>query len=64
MREGSDGSYVLSERDLIVMSSINCKMYNRFRSGNILLATAMQRLHFEKFLKDFKENMDESVLEK
>ena len=39
-------------------------MYNRFRSGNILLATAMQRLHFEKFLKDFKENMDESVLEK
>ena len=38
-------------------------MFNRCGKGSILLAVAMQGLHFKKFLKDFNENIDESVLE-
>ena len=39
------------------------KMYKRCRRRNILLAAAMQGLHFKEFLKDFNKNIDESVLE-
>ena len=67
MIEGSCGPYVLSECDIVVVGSINKilkgKMYNICCRGNILLAAAMQILHFKKFLNDFNENVDESVLE-
>ena len=38
-------------------------MHNRCRRWNILLAEAMQGLHFNKFLNDFNEKIDKSVLE-
>ena len=67
MIEVSGRPYVLSECDIVAVGSINKilkgKMYNICCRGNILLAAAMQRLHFKKFLNDFNENVDESVLE-
>ena len=67
MIKGSGGPYVLSERDIVVMGSMNKflkgKMHYRCRRWNILLAEAMQRLHFNKFLNDFNEKIDKSVLE-
>ena len=36
-------------------------MYNGCRRENTLQVAAMQGLHFEKFLKDFNENIDDSV---
>ena len=67
MIEVSAGPYVLSESDIVAMGSMSKflkgKMYNSCRRGNILLAAAMQGLHFKKFLNDFNENINESVLE-
>ena len=62
MKEGSGGPYVLSENNVEAIASINKflkgKMYNKYCRGNILLAAAMQGLHFHK---DFNENIDQSV---
>ena len=53
MIEGSSGTYVLSEGDIVAMGSLKNilkgKMYNRCRRGIILLAAAVQGLHFKKF---------------
>ena len=63
MIEVSGGPYLLSESVIVAMGSMDkflkSKMYNRCRRGNILLAAAMQGLHFKQFLKDFKDNSDE-----
>ena len=63
MREESGGTYV-PKSDIVALGSMNKflkgKTYNRCRRGNI---ARMQGLHFKKFLKDFNENIDESVLE-
>ena len=63
--EGSSGPYVLCESDIVAVGAINKflkgKMCNRCCRWNNLQATAMQELHFKNFLKDFNENIDESL---
>ena len=52
--EGSGGPYLLRESGVIASGSMNRflkgKMYNRCRSGHIILSTASHGLHFQSFL--------------
>lgn len=54
--KGSGGPYILTEAGIIAMGSMNKflkgKMYNRCKNCHTKLSTAMQGLHFERFLED------------
>ena len=54
--EGSSAVYLLFEAKMIAGGSMNKflrrKSYNRCRSGNLLLATAMYGLHLKRFIED------------
>ena len=54
--EGSGGPYVLIEAGIVVPGSMNKflkgNMFNRCRRGHMLLTTALEDLHFSRFIED------------
>ena len=54
--EGSGGPYILIQAGIIAAGSMNKflkgKMYNRCRRGHLLLYSALQGIHFDRFLEE------------